>query len=58
MRVKPSARSAIAAIVGYMVVVFSVWSLTGLEYDCLLYTSTTAPVNESGGPAPCTHRVA
>ena len=33
MRVKPSARSAIAAIVGYMVVVFSVWSLTGLEYD-------------------------
>lgn len=33
MRIKPSARSAIAAILGYMVVVFTVWSLTGLDYD-------------------------
>ena len=33
MRVKPSALSAIAAILGYLVVVFSVWSITGLEYD-------------------------
>lgn len=33
MRVKPSALSALAAIVGYTVVVFSVWSLTGLDYD-------------------------
>ncbi|MBL8774648.1 MAG: CPBP family intramembrane metalloprotease [Acidimicrobiales bacterium] len=33
MRVKPSALSAIAAILGYLVVVFSVWGITGLEYD-------------------------
>jgi membrane protease YdiL (CAAX protease family) len=33
MRVKPSALSAIAAILGYMVVVFTVWAITGLEYD-------------------------
>jgi hypothetical protein len=33
MRVKPSARTAILAIVGYMVVVFSVWAVTGLKYD-------------------------
>jgi membrane protease YdiL (CAAX protease family) len=33
MRVKPSALTAILAIVGYMVVVFSVWAVTGLKYD-------------------------
>ena len=33
MRVKPSALTAIAAILGYMVVVFAVWAITGLEYD-------------------------
>ena len=33
MRVKPSAPSAIAAILGYMVVVFAVWGATGLKYD-------------------------
>ena len=33
MRVKPSAISAIAAILGYMVVVFTVWAATGLKYD-------------------------
>lgn len=33
MRVKPSALSAIAAILGYMVVVFSVWAAVGMEYD-------------------------
>jgi len=33
MRVKPTALSAIVAIVGYMVVVFTVWSVAGLEYD-------------------------
>ncbi|MGZ5302357.1 MAG: hypothetical protein ACXWEJ_11135, partial [Actinomycetota bacterium] len=30
---KPSALSAIAAILGYMVVVFSVWAAVGMEYD-------------------------
>jgi membrane protease YdiL (CAAX protease family) len=33
VRVKPSASTAIAAIVGYLVVVFSVWAVTGLKYD-------------------------
>lgn len=33
MRVKPSAFSAIAAIAGYMVVVFTVWAAVGMEYD-------------------------
>ncbi len=33
MRVKPSALTAIAAILGYMVVVFTVWAATGLKYD-------------------------
>lgn len=33
MRVKPSAPAAIAAILGYMVVVFAVWAITDLEYD-------------------------
>jgi membrane protease YdiL (CAAX protease family) len=33
MRVKPSALSAIVAILGYMVVVFSVWAAVGMEYD-------------------------
>ncbi len=33
MRVKPSATTAVAAILGYLVVVFAVWGLTGLDYD-------------------------
>jgi membrane protease YdiL (CAAX protease family) len=33
MRIKPSALTAIAAIVGYLVVVFVVWAATGLDYD-------------------------
>ena len=33
MRVKPTALTAIAAILGYMVVVFTVWAVTGLKYD-------------------------
>jgi membrane protease YdiL (CAAX protease family) len=33
MRAKPSALTAIAAILGYLVVVFGVWAATGLEYD-------------------------
>jgi membrane protease YdiL (CAAX protease family) len=33
MRVKPTALTAIAAILGYLVVVFTVWAATGLEYD-------------------------
>ena len=33
MRVKPSALTAILAIVGYLVVVFTVWAITGLKYD-------------------------
>lgn len=33
MRVKPSALTAVAAILGYMVVVFTVWAITGLKYD-------------------------
>lgn len=33
MRVKPTALSAIVAILGYMVVVFTVWAVTGLKYD-------------------------
>jgi membrane protease YdiL (CAAX protease family) len=33
MRVKPSPLAAIVAIVGYLVVVFSVWVVTGLDYD-------------------------
>ena len=33
MRVKPSALTAIAAIAGYLVVVFTVWAITGLKYD-------------------------
>jgi membrane protease YdiL (CAAX protease family) len=33
MRVKPSALSAIVAILGYMAVVFSVWAAVGLDYD-------------------------
>lgn len=33
MRVKPTALTAIVAIVGYMVVIFTVWVATGLKYD-------------------------
>lgn len=33
IRVEPSARTAIIAIVGYTVVVFSSWIVTGLRYD-------------------------
>lgn len=33
MRVKPSASTAIVAIAGYMIVVFTAWAFTGLEYD-------------------------
>lgn len=33
MRIKPSALTAIAAIFGYLVVVFVVWAATGLDYD-------------------------
>ncbi len=33
MRVKPSALTAILAVVGYLVVVFAVWLVTGLDYD-------------------------
>ena len=33
MRVKPSALTAIVAILGYLVVVFTVWAITGLKYD-------------------------
>lgn len=33
MRVKPSPLSAIVAILGYMVVVFTVWAAVGLDYD-------------------------
>ena len=33
MRVKPSAAVAIAAIVGYLAVVFAVWLATGIKYD-------------------------
>ena len=33
MRAKPSALTALVAIVGYLVVVFSVWVVTGLDYD-------------------------
>lgn len=33
MRIKPSPLAAIAAFVGYMVVVFSTWAATGLDYD-------------------------
>jgi len=33
MRIKPSALTAIAAILGYLVVVFVVWASAGLEYD-------------------------
>ena len=33
MRAKPSALTAIVAILGYMVVVFAVWGVTGLKYD-------------------------
>jgi uncharacterized protein len=33
MRVKPTALTAILAILGYLVVVFTVWGVTGLRYD-------------------------
>jgi len=33
MRVKPSALSSIVAILGYMVVIFSVWAAVGMKYD-------------------------
>ena len=33
MRVKPSALTAVVAILGYMVVVFAVWGVTDLKYD-------------------------
>jgi hypothetical protein len=33
MRVKPTALTAILAILGYMAVVFAVWGITGLKYD-------------------------
>ncbi len=33
MRVKPSALSSIVAILGYMVIVFSVWAAVGMKYD-------------------------
>jgi hypothetical protein len=35
MRVKPSALTAIAAILGYLVIVFGVWAATGLDYDAV-----------------------
>jgi uncharacterized protein len=33
MRVKPSAGTALVVIVGYLIVVFAVWAITGLKYD-------------------------
>jgi membrane protease YdiL (CAAX protease family) len=33
MRIRPSVLTAIAAIAGYLAVVFGVWAATGLEYD-------------------------
>jgi membrane protease YdiL (CAAX protease family) len=33
MRIKPSVPVAIAVIIGYLVVVFIVWGITGLDYD-------------------------
>lgn len=33
MRIKPSALTAVAAIVGYLALVFTVWAATGLKYD-------------------------
>jgi membrane protease YdiL (CAAX protease family) len=33
MRVKPSALTAILAVLGYLVVVFAVWMIIGLDYD-------------------------
>jgi membrane protease YdiL (CAAX protease family) len=33
MRVKPTALTAILAILGYMAVVFAVWGISGLKYD-------------------------
>jgi hypothetical protein len=33
VRVKPSALTGVVAILGYMVVVFAVWGVTGLKYD-------------------------
>jgi len=33
MRVKPTALSAILAILGYLAIVFGVWVATGLKYD-------------------------
>jgi membrane protease YdiL (CAAX protease family) len=33
MRIKPSVPVAIAVVVGYLVVVFLVWGITGLDYD-------------------------
>ena len=38
MRVKPSALSSIVAILGYMVIVFSVWAAVGMEYDTVADT--------------------
>lgn len=33
VRVKPSAASALVAILGYLVIVFAIWAITGLKYD-------------------------
>jgi hypothetical protein len=33
MRVKPTALSSIAAIAGYVVVVFTTWAAVGMDYD-------------------------
>jgi len=33
MRVKPSALTAVLTVLGYLVVVFTVWMVTGLDYD-------------------------
>jgi membrane protease YdiL (CAAX protease family) len=35
MRVKPSALTAILAVLGYLVVVFAVWMVTDLDYDAI-----------------------
>lgn len=35
MRVKPTALTAILAILGYLVVVFTAWAVTGLQYDAV-----------------------
>jgi membrane protease YdiL (CAAX protease family) len=41
MRIKPSAPVAILAILGYLVAVFAVWMITGLDYDEIADTVET-----------------